>query len=283
MIDERKMAEDFEEFFDRDDDAERPRDRKIDEAKTELMSRFFPDKGTNVYYGRQLEIALENDFFHWITKKALNELAGEKRIGFCVEQREEIVAHFYWAKRHRYPRRQIREIMGLIKEFADPSFTRALGKHGELLFDAGIARTGFRIIQTKVRAVDGRKWTKTNHDLDRLIERDGVRYGVEIKNQLGYIDQTEFQVKLEMCDHFQVRPMFVARMMPRNYNDAVIKAGGFILLMKNQHYPLLSDGLAKRVRERLGLPVLSITELPDTTMRRFEDWHAKRAGKPRSV
>ncbi|HVA13421.1 MAG TPA: hypothetical protein VNF99_09245, partial [Stellaceae bacterium] len=171
------MAEDFEEFFDRDDEAERPRDRKIDEAKIKLLVRFFRDDGVDVYYGRQLEIALENDFFHWITKKALNELAGEGKVGFCVEERDEIVAHFYWPKRHRYPRRQIREIIGLIKEFADPSFTRALGKHGELLFDAGIARTGFRIVQTKVRSVDDRKWTNTNHDLDRLIERDGVRYG----------------------------------------------------------------------------------------------------------
>ena len=46
--------------------------------------------------------------------------------------------------------------------------------------------------------------------------RDGVRYGVEVKNQLGYIDQTEFQIKLAMCVHFGIRPMFVTRAMPEN-------------------------------------------------------------------
>ena len=34
---------------------ERPRDRKIDEAKAVLMEEYF-SKGTNVYYARQLEI-----------------------------------------------------------------------------------------------------------------------------------------------------------------------------------------------------------------------------------
>jgi hypothetical protein len=89
------------------------------------------------------------------------------------------------------------------------------------LADAGMARTGFRIIASKIREVDGRRWTRSNHDLDRLIVRDGVRYGIEIKNQLGYIEQTEFQTKLEMCRHFRVRPMFIARMMPKNYNVQV--------------------------------------------------------------
>jgi hypothetical protein len=136
-----------------------------------------------------------------------------------------------------------------------------------------MARTGFRIIASKVREVEGMRWTKSNHDLDRLIMRDGVRYGVEIKNQLGYIEQTEFQTKLEMCRHLLVRPMFIARMMPKNHNIQVIRAGGFVLLLKNQHYPLMADDLAKRVRDSLNLPALSISELPDTTLRRFENWH----------
>ena len=79
------------------------------------------------------------------------------------------------------------------------------------MLDAAVATTGFRIVQKKVKEVDGRVWTETNHDLDRLLERDGIRYGVEVKNQLGYIDQTELKVKLGMCRHFRVCPMFVAR------------------------------------------------------------------------
>jgi len=244
-----------------------------------LMSEYFPEKGAGVYYGRQLEIWLERTFFHWITKKGLNELFKEGRIGFKSEKAGHLKAHFYYPRRHRYPRRQIKKTLSLIGKFSDPEFTRALGHHGELLVDQGFANIGFRIIQRKVREVDGKRWTETNHDLDRLIIRDGDRYGVEIKNQLGYIDQTEFQIKLKMCRHFGVRPLFITRMMPKSYNYEVYKAGGFSLILENQHYPLMAGNLAKRVRELLKLPVLSISTLPDTTMRRFEGWHEKKGKK----
>jgi hypothetical protein len=253
----------------------RPRDHKIDDAKAVLMARFFPDDAQGVYYGRQLEIALENEFFHWITKKALNELAAEGKIKFNQERLDHHVAHFYSPRRHRYPRRQIGKTIKLIAEFSEPTFTRALGHQGEALADAGFAYIGFRVRQRTVREVDGLVWTETNHDLDRLIERDGLRYGVEIKNQLGYIDQTEFQIKLAMCKHFRVRPLFIARMMPRSYVNDVYQAGGFCLLLDNQHYPLMSDDLMRRVRQELSLPVAIIRALPDTAMQRFEEFHVK--------
>jgi predicted RecB family endonuclease len=169
--------------------------------------------------------------------------------------------------------------LGLIREFSDPTFTRALGRQGEMLADAGFARVGFRIRQENVRNVGEREWTETNHDLDRLIERDGERYGVEIKNTLGYIDRTEFQVKLGMCLFLGVKPMFVARMMPKTYIKAVIDAGGFCLILGNQHYPLMADDLAVRVRASLNLPVLSIRGLPDSTLSRFEGWHERALAK----
>jgi hypothetical protein len=253
--------------------AERPRDSKVDEARAALMERFFPADSRNVYYGRQLEVALETEFFHWITKKALNELAAERRINLAVEQTGTHRAHFYWPLGHRYPRRQIRKTLALIAEFSSPNFTRAVGVTGEQLIDAGFARIGFRIRQHKVREVNGLRWESTNHDLDRLVDRDRILYGVEIKNQLGYIDQTEFEIKLDMCRFFRVRPMFVARMMPKSYIHRVNRAGGFALLTGFQHYPLLSDDLAARVREGLGLPVRIVRELPDTTLSRFEKWH----------
>jgi hypothetical protein len=270
------MIDDYDEYlYEESEEVSRPRDAKVDEAKGVLLSDYFPEKGRLVYYGRQLEIWLERQFFHWITKKALNELVKEGRIGFMAEKTGYHKAHFYYPRRHRYPRRQIKQTLDLIAEFSDPRVTRAVGNHGELLADSGFANIGFRILQRNVREVDGKRWTETNHDLDRLIQREGLRYGVEIKNQLGYIDQTEFQTKLAMCRHFGVRPLFITRMMPKSYAYEVFKAGGFSLMLGNQHYPLLADDLARRVREHLKLPVISIGQLPDTAMKRFEDGHEK--------
>jgi hypothetical protein len=253
----------------------RPRDRIVDEAKRRLVEEFFPDAGTDVYYGRQLEVWLEKKFFHWITRKALLELRQEKWIGFGVEPTAQHQAHFYWPRRHRYPRRQIKEIVQLIDEFSEPTFTRAVGHHAEMLLDSSLAYTDFRVRAQNVNAWRGRQWTESQHDLDRVIERNGRAYGVEIKNQLGYIDQTEFELKLRMCQQLELLPLFVTRMMPANYFNKVVKLGGFSLILGDVLYPLMSDGLAKRVRDRLRLPVASVRALPDSALKRFADWHER--------
>lgn len=233
-----------------------------------------------VYYGRQIEVALEGQFFHWITKRALNELAAGNEIKFETDETKPYAPHFYWPRRHRYPRRQIAEIGQLVAEFSDPVFTQALGHHGEMLADSGFADIGFRILGRNVREVDGRRWMETNHNLDRLVvrEADGVRYGVEIKNTLPYIDLGEFEIKLRMCAFFGVRPMFIAREMPKNYINTVYRGGGFSLLLGSQYYPLMAADLARRVRQRLGFPVSAVHHLPDTTFMRFRDWHLRHVG-----
>jgi hypothetical protein len=254
------------------DELPRPPDPKVAEAKAVIMAKFLGE-GSNVFYSRQLEIWLEKQFYHWIAKKALRELVADRKIGFIEERLEHHKAHFFYPRQHRYPRRQIKEIIGLIATFSEPGFTRAVGHHGEMLVESGFARTGFRILQQKVRAVDRRQWKETNHDLDFLIVRDGIRYGVEVKNQLGYIDMTEFGIKLKMCAYWGIRPMFITRNMPSSYMYAVHEAGGYSLLTDNQNYPLLANALAKTVKTTLKLPVAVIQRFPDTALNRFEKWH----------
>ena len=242
----------------------------------DLVGHFLTPNGTEVYYGRQLEVLLEKTYFHWITKRALNELAQDGTIKTSIERVRQFDVHFYWPRRHRYPRRQIGAIKSLIKEFSDPQFTHALGEVGETLFDGGMARIGFRIVASKVRSFNSKEWVQTNHDLDRVVTRDGHFYGVEIKNTLGYIDRDELDIKIAMNEHFGTTPFFVARNWPKTYMFRLYSKGGFGLMLDNQHYPQLTDDLARRVRQRLQLPVLRIRELTDTTMQRFERWHMNR-------
>jgi hypothetical protein len=78
------------------------------------------------------------------------------------------------------------------------------------------------------------------------------------------ITATIFKTKLAMCGFFGVRPMFVARMMPKNYISDVARAGGFSLIFGNQHYPLMSVDLG---------PSLTLTQVIaglDPAIRRFE-------------
>jgi hypothetical protein len=143
----------------------RPRDSKVDEVKDVLLSDFLgKDAGEVVYYGRQLEVQLERSYFHWITKRGLNELKAEGAIGFTQKKLGDVTAHFYRPRRHRYPNRQMNESMGLIREFSAPEFTRALGHNGEQLADAGFARIGFRILSENFRKVGDKKWEASRHN-----------------------------------------------------------------------------------------------------------------------
>jgi hypothetical protein len=163
----------------------------------------------------------------------------------------------------------------LVLLYSDPAFTPALGTQGELLIDAGLPRVGFMPLADTVREWRGTTWTETGHDLDRVFVRDGVYYGTEIKNRLSYIDRTEFTVKLAMCQAFGIKPLFVARMMPRTYINEVRKLGGYCMIMKYQFYPVSARKLAQRVRNELQLPVDCPSRLQDATLQRFLLWHQR--------
>jgi hypothetical protein len=256
----------------------RPRDRVVDEAKRELY-RFIEEHRESVFYQRQIQVILEDKYFHWITSHALLELAAEGRIAADnLPLPGTGIITIYRAKSHRYWRRQAEEIIGLVSAFSDPAFTAALGAQGEMMFDAALASVGFIPTHRKVRTYGGKTWTETGHDLDRVFLRDGVAYGAEVKNTLGYIGRDELLVKIRMCKHLGVRPLFIVRMAPKNYINEVQKEGGFTLVFKYQLYPFGQKAFADRVKATLGLWTDSPARISEGTVDRFLKWHLRRLG-----
>jgi hypothetical protein len=82
----------------------------------------------------------------------------------------------------------------------------------------------------------GKDWTKSGHNLDFIFVRDDIAYGVEVKNALGYMEQEDLRTKIEMCGWLGIKPVFVARMLPRTWINEVIESGGFALILKYQLY-----------------------------------------------
>lgn len=257
----------------------RPRDAKTDEAKARL-SELFEEKSEQVFYGRQVEVLLEKDFYHWITSRTMNELVQEGKINSKkMILRAGIEARYYMAKGNRYWKRQAKKIGGVILEYSKPQFTRALGQHGELMFDAALPTVGFMPKAKDVTEYKGKKWTKTEHDLDRVFERDGEEYGTEIKNTLDYIPVAELDAKLEMCNALGLRPLFIVRWAPKSYIKRIIDAGGIGLLFEYQMYPFGYEALAKRVQRELGLRVDCPRRIADGTMKRLLKAHRRQIGK----
>lgn len=258
-----------------DEPEEYPRDSKVDDAQEAILD-LFEQNPDQVFYGRQVEVLLEKDFFHWITTKALNELAGSRTLEaekLSLDDAGKVSVKFYRLKRNRYWKRQAESKLKLVREYSDHEFSRAVGDHGEMMFDAALPLAGFMPKGKNVREYKGKHWTESGHDLDRIFERDGIAYGVEVKNTLKYIESSELATKLQMCQPLAVRPLFIMRFAPKSYIFDIQRQGGFALIFKWQLYPLGYKRLAQRIREELGLPVDTPRAIEEGTIQRFLTWH----------
>ena len=253
-----------------------PRDVKVDEAKEEL-TKFFNEKAEEVFYLKQLEVFFEKQFYHWIIGKAVKELIGDGLLG-----REEVPllrgsrVKFVFNKRLRYYRRQINKYIEVIREYSNPEIAIACGRQAEVLFFNALGGRGFVSGGENINKYRGKKWTKTDHNLDYIMERDNVAYGCEVKNRWDYIDKEELDVKLEMCDFLGIKPLFIMRYSPKNYNWQIIQKGGYAMIFETQIYPFGQQNLVKRIREVLSLPVDCPRAIPEGIIDRFMKWHNRK-------
>lgn len=266
------MGSEYDDF----PDSQPARDAAIDDALPRVLE-IFTHSPTQVFYSTQIETRLEREFFHWITNKALSELGnGRKlqRITSAVQGRD---VNFYASLKHRYWRREQQKLRALLGRLFSPDFTHALGRHAEMMFDSALSRHGFMLQPGRdLKSWAGRKWTETNHNLDRIAVRDGIAYGIEIKNTQNYIQRDELYTKLRMCRYLGLVPLFIMRFAPKNYMFSIALANGFGLLFEEQIYPFGYDALVTEVRDTLGLKVQCPRDIPDGHLQRLVKWHEKR-------
>jgi len=87
---------------------------------------------------------------------------------------------------------------------------------------------------------------------------------------------------MQMCQELRLAPLFIARMMPKNYINDVFRAGGLVLIMGYQLYPLGFAALARQVRDRLQLPVDAPARLQQGTLQRLLNAHHRKLAGNRS-
>ncbi|MBI3049964.1 MAG: hypothetical protein HYY76_16820 [Acidobacteria bacterium] len=262
-----------EDFYEPPEEPAREPDARENQARVALEG-FIEGHKESVFFSRQLEVQNEDEWYHWITNRALRELVGRGLLRTEVRGlRTGGSIHLMWHRNHRYYRRDAKRVVQLVEEYSDPNIGGALGLQGEALVLEGFARSQFVMRNRDTRSHGGRTWTQSDHDLDFVFERDDRVYGVEVKNTLRYIDYSEFSTKIEMCRALGIRPVFAVRMLPKSWIHEVIGAGGFALILKHQLYPWAHRDLARRVKMELGLPVDAPRALEGGTMARFLRWH----------
>ena len=259
--------DDYENFEYYEEEAERPRDPTVDKA-IERLREFFDSSPQRVFYSTQIETFLEREFFHWITGKALLEMSNAELIKKVTVPVQGQTINFYANRKYRYIQRELKTIISLLNRIFDPEFTHAIGRHGELMFDAALGRNGFRAEASNTNSWNGKTWQETNHNLDRIVTRDGIAYGIEIKNTQNYISREELRIKLRLGLYLGVTPLFIMRFAPKSYMYEINQSGGFGLLFEEQIYPWGHNALLNEVKDRLGLKVQCPRDVKEGDMQR---------------
>ena len=274
------MAEEDPDFgeLDEERDSYREPDSYAEEAKDELRGIFANTK--QVQYVRQLAVKLEKKFYHWVTARAVNSLIEEGTLRYSQEPLIEATrVKFIYHRRNRYPRRRIAEALSVIREYSTPGVTRACGRQAEILFLNALALRGFVAHGRDTNEYGGKRWTKSDHNLDFIIERDGIIYGCEVKNTWGYIDPFEMRIKMDICDHLGIVPFFILRNAPKVYLEEIRLRAGVFSIFVAQIYPFGMEDLVDRIKETLELPVDSPLAIPDGIIDRFIKVHDKRLSR----
>lgn len=252
-----------------------PRDIKIDEAR-EKLKQFFKENSQDVFYLKQLEVKFEKQFFHWITAKAINELIKENDIkSEEVPLAKRTIVKFVFNKNYRYYKRAIKKSLSVIKEYSNHEIALSCGRQAEILFLNALLERNFLFRNKNTNEYNGKKWTKTDHNLDFIIEKDEIVYGCEVKNTFDYIDKKELDIKLEICEFLGIRPLFIMRYSPKSYNNEIINRGGYTMIFECQIYPFGQESLVKRIKESLNMPVDCPKSIPSGIIDRFIKWHNK--------
>jgi hypothetical protein len=250
----------------------RIKDSEEEKARARLLAHF-EDNPTGVFYSRQLEVLFEREYFHWLTNRAIRRLISEGRIRTETRQLStgsEI--KLLWHRNYRFYKRSADEVFKLVDNYTVSATDGALGMQGEHLVLAAFARQKFLLVGEETKTYGSKTWEATNHDLDFIFEREGIAYGVEVKNTLGYLDIGEFITKIRLARYIGVKPVFAVRALPKTWTQALIQAGGYAMIMGFQFYPWTHKEMAEKIRSTLWLPVDTPKRIEQGTMQRFENW-----------
>jgi hypothetical protein len=120
----------------------------------EKLIELFERNQKKVFFSRQLEVRLEDDYFHWVTNRAIRALVEEGSIKDetrSMQSTGEI--HLLWHPSFRYFKREAAKLVKLVEEYSHPNIAGAIGLHGESMVLEGFARhefvmKGLRIISS---------------------------------------------------------------------------------------------------------------------------------------
>jgi hypothetical protein len=223
----------------------------VEKQASKDLHEFFEKNKESVFFLKQIEVQNEDRYFHWLTNRVLRKFVDS---GLIRSEKHQLAwggsINILFHRSYRYYKRAAMELVKLVNEYSDPNIGGVVGLHGESMVLEAFARSEFVMKGRNTRSYGGKTWEKSGDNLDFIFEKDGFGYGLEIKNTLKYINYEEFKLKVKICKHLGVQPVFVVRMLPRTWVFELKEQDGFALILQYQLYPWTHKDLEKRKGDR---------------------------------
>ena len=225
---------------------------------------------------RELKVRLEREFFPWVTGRALKKLVdgGSVRLVKAPGRKGRMGTpdNFYMD-----PSLQYYDILPTLLRKKDVSYlinsqlTRAApaGFFAEEVFGSAFISLGFKILdrdastfgEKNVKSVRG----KEPPNLDFILRKNEVTYGVDIKNWIKYEFDTvrDVMFKVSLSLQLGIIPFICARYVDKSAIHKVAQNGGMIYRYDTLILPPDLASLARNATALLGYPILASNTLPD--------------------
>jgi len=230
----------------------------------------------SAFYKKQIQVIFEGPYPHDVTGKAVNELLKDN---FLREEprvfgkNKNVPIIFVCRRDRRYMAAEIKNRIQIVEEFSDEELNEGCGKYAQILFSNIFEKNQFNIVDRNTNTYKGKKWTTSDKDLDFIIEKNGVAYGVEVKNTFDYMPQDEFEEKLDMCQSFGILPLFPLRFASPYQYEMMQYANGLALIFKSRIFLPGNRRLVNDIWNNFRLPVTIWDCIPDPIEKIFLRYH----------
>jgi hypothetical protein len=280
------MVEDDFEFYE-----EEKGDKDVERAKPYIEDIVTQQK---VVTDREVKVRLEDKFFPWVIGRALLSMESEgilRKVGYPGRRSKGMPESFYTLSGMEYHR-----IIGVIERKRQVSVGinsiltgyAPAGTHAEDLFAKAFQSLDFKIHARDASEFEGRRVQgikgKEPPNLDFIVERNGIIYGVDVKNWIRYEYTTRKEVifKVNLALQLRVVPFIIARYVDKDTIFLeVIQKGGICYPYKTLLVPPSFDSLAMEAGSLLGYPVLAVEWLPTYKVKWIEKLHLDFLGQKR--
>jgi hypothetical protein len=224
---------------------------------------------------RELKVRLEREFFPWVVGRVLNRLARDDNVRLVGSPgrkgRMGTPENFYMDPSVNYD-----DILKLIlKKRRVSSYINSLltrlspaGFHAEDVFESAFNSLRFKIVGREASEFGDRSVTgvpgREPPNLDFILEKNKLTYGVDIKNWIKYEFDTipEVMDKVNLAVELGIIPFICARYVDKDTLYKIAEIPGIVYRYETLILPPEFRTLADSARTLLGYPILATDFLP---------------------